>query len=72
MFRYCQYADLSQQEVFDNYLAQVRRATLYDTGVEAAFGDRILVLSTCSYHTENGRFAVAAKQRTDLKQLPDV
>lgn len=67
VFRYYQYADLSQQEVFDSYLAQVRGAALYDTGVEAAFGDRILVLSTCSYHTENGRFAVVARQRAGSK-----
>ena len=63
VFRYYQYSDLSVEENFDKYLSQVRAASLYDTGVEAAFGDRILVLSTCSYHTENGRFAVVARQR---------
>lgn len=65
VFRYYRYADLSDRAAFDDYLARVREAALYDTGVEVSFGDRILVLSTCSYHTENGRFAVVARQRTD-------
>ncbi len=41
---------------------QVKAASLYDTGVEAVYGDKLLTLSTCSYHTENGRFVVVARQ----------
>lgn len=61
VFRYYQYTDLSQEETFDAYVRQVKAASLYDTGVEAAFGDKLLTLSTCSYHTENGRFVVVAR-----------
>ena len=35
---------------------------IYDTGISPVYGDQILVLSTCSYHTENGRFLVAARR----------
>lgn len=66
VFRYYQYADLSDPDQFETYLSQVKAAALYDTGVEASFGDRILVLSTCSYHTKNGRFAVVARQVSPL------
>lgn len=35
---------------------------IYDTGISPVYGDQILVLSTCSYHSENGRFLVAARR----------
>ena len=35
---------------------------MFDTGVEAEFGDRFLTLSTCSYQVEDGRFVVVAKE----------
>ena len=61
-FRYYQYADLSDEAVFSEYVRQVKAAALYDTGVDAQYGDRLLTLSTCSYHTKNGRFVVVARQ----------
>lgn len=62
VFRYYQYTDLTAEEAFDAYVRQVKAASLYDTGVEAVYGDKLLTLSTCSYHTENGRFVVVARQ----------
>ena len=35
---------------------------LYDTGITPIYGDQILLLVTCSYHTDNGRFLVAARR----------
>ncbi|WP_160561479.1 MATE family efflux transporter [Parablautia muri] len=60
VFRYYWYTDLSREEIFDQYIKKVKEAALYDTGVEAAYGDEILTLSTCSYHTDDGRFVVVA------------
>lgn len=65
VFRYYQYTDLTEEAVFDEYLQNVRAAALYDTGVEAVFGDQLLTLSTCSYHTEDGRFVVVARKLED-------
>lgn len=62
VFRYYQYTDLAGEDAFNDYVRQVKAASLYDTGVEAVYGDKLLTLSTCSYHTENGRFVVAARQ----------
>lgn len=62
VFRYYQYTDLSERETFDDYVSQATRSALYDTGLSAAYGDHLLTLSTCSYHTENGRFVVVARQ----------
>lgn len=35
----------------------------YDTGIVPTYGEQILMLSTCSYHTDNGRFVVAARRK---------
>lgn len=59
-FRY--YALPDGEESFAAYLEEIRAASVYDTGVQAQWGDQLLVLSTCSYHTENGRFVVVARR----------
>ncbi len=40
----------------------ILKISLYDTGVTAQFGDQFLTLSTCTYHVEDGRFVVVAKE----------
>lgn len=61
-FQYLEYADLTQPQRFTEFVEGVRSAALYDTGVTAQPGDELIALSTCSYHTENGRFVVVAKR----------
>ena len=53
---------MSDASVFADYAAQVQKAALYDTRVSAVYGDELLTLSTCSYHTKNGRFVVVARK----------
>ena len=62
VFRYYSYRDLSDPEVFEEYVAQVRSAALYDTGLEVTYGDQLLTLSTCEYSAEDGRFVVVARK----------
>lgn len=62
VFRYYQYPDLSDPDRFGEYVQQVQSAALYDTGIRAESGDQLLTLSTCSYHTKNGRFVVVARK----------
>ena len=63
VFRYYQYADLSNEADFAAYVEQVKKAALYDTEVNAQYGEQLLTLSTCSYHTDDGRFVVVAKNK---------
>jgi len=35
---------------------------LYDTGISAQYGDKLLTLSTCDNITDNGRWLVIAKR----------
>ena len=59
-FRYYYYTDLEDKSDFDYYVASVKDRSLYDTGVQAEWGDELLTLSTCSYQVKNGRFVVVA------------
>ena len=58
-----EYADLSNEADFAAYVKQVQKAALYDAGVNAQYGEQLLTLSTCSYHTDEGRFVVVAKKQ---------
>lgn len=61
-FRYYTFTDLSGPQQFAAFWEQVESLALYDTGLEAEYGDQLLTLSTCSYHAEQGRFVVVAKR----------
>lgn len=63
VFRYYYSTDLSDPDAFQYYIEEVMSASLYDLGVTAECGDRLLTLSTCSYHTEDGRFVVVAREK---------
>ena len=63
VFRYYAYQDLSEPALFEEFWQGVQASALYDLGVRADYGDELLTLSTCSYHTQDGRFAVLAKRR---------
>ena len=61
-FRYYRYTDLTDPAVFAEYMEQVKAAAAFDTGLTAEYGDELITLSTCNYHTANGRFVVVAKR----------
>ena len=65
VFRYYQYANLTDLDDFDAFIEQVTKAALYDTGITAEYGDQLLTLSTCDTYTNNGRFVVVAKEITN-------
>ena len=43
------------------YVEKCKELSLYDTGVTAKYGDKLLTLSTCEYSRTNGRLVVVAK-----------
>ncbi len=62
VFKYYQFYQADTQEEFDYFYENIKALSLYDTGVEAEYGDTFLTLSTCAYHVEDGRFVVVAKR----------
>ncbi len=61
-FAFYKYTDLSDDAVYDEFISQLRQVTIYETDFEVENGTDILMLSTCSYHTSDGRFVVVAKR----------
>ncbi|MBR1650818.1 MAG: class B sortase [Lachnospiraceae bacterium] len=61
-FKFYKFFDAKSKEEFDDFYDNVKEMSVYDTGVTAEYGDRFITLSTCAYHTENGRFVVVAKE----------
>lgn len=62
VFKYYQCYNIESWEEYDSFYNNIKKLSLYDTGVSAVYGDHFLTLSTCAYHTENGRFVVVAKE----------
>ena len=64
VFRFAEFTDPMTEEEFNEGMEYMTSRAAYDTGLTAEFGDRLLLLVTCAYHTENGRFVVVAKEVT--------
>ncbi len=62
VFKYYRFIDANSETEFDYYINEMKNLSLYDTGVEASFGDSLLTLSTCDHSQTDGRFAVVAKR----------
>ncbi len=63
VFKYYQFYEADTREEFEDFYSNIKALSIYDTGVEAEFGDTFLTCSTCAYHVEDGRFVVVAKRR---------
>lgn len=64
-FCYYTYKDLTSPEVFDEYVSNVKAISVYDTGITPVYGDELIAMSTCNYHTADGRFVVVARRIKD-------
>ena len=65
VFRYYYFVDAKNKEEFDDYVKNVKKASLYKTDATAEYGDQLMTLSTCDFSQEDGRFVVVAKKITD-------
>ena len=61
-FAYYAFSKADSSEEYDAYISACRERTLYDTGVTAQYGDKLLTLSTCEYSQKNGRMVVVARK----------
>lgn len=62
VFRYYYFVDAKNEEEFDNFIDNCKKATMHNIETEAKYGDSLITLSTCEYSQEDGRFAVVAKK----------
>ncbi len=62
-FKYYQFIDPASEAEFDSAMREMAADSYYDTGVTAKYGDRLLILSTCDYDEDNGRFVVVCLRK---------
>ena len=61
-FPFYRFVDAATPEDFTSYVSACKARALYDTGISAEYGDKLLTLSTCDNITDDGRLLVIAKQ----------
>jgi len=53
---------MNSEDEFYSAMDEMARMSLYDTGVRADYGDKLITLSTCDNSEQDGRFVVVAKK----------
>ena len=61
-FPFYRFVDAAAPEDFADYVSACQARALYDTGISAQYGDKLLTLSTCDNITDNGRWLVIGKR----------
>lgn len=67
VFRYYFFINAQNEEEYKEFVQNAKKASFYDTGKTAVYGEQLLTLSTCAYHVQDGRFAVVAKKGTNVE-----
>lgn len=63
VFKYYQYRGKLSKKQYNTYVKNCKKLSVHDTGVEPVYGEQLLTLVTCAYHTDNGRFVVVARRK---------
>lgn len=63
VFRYYDFVNAENEEEYNEFVKNAKEASLYDIGKTAEYGDQLITLVTCSYHTEDGRFVVIGREK---------
>ena len=53
---------LFEEDSFDLFVLKMEKLSTIDTGVDVRYGDKLLLLVTCEYLYDNGRFVVALRE----------
>ncbi|MGN0565970.1 MAG: class B sortase [Candidatus Limousia pullorum] len=64
-FKYYHFVNAETPEDFFAFVDRCKELSLYETGVSAEYGDKLITLSTCEYYRTNGRLVVVAKRISD-------
>jgi len=61
-FAYYLFTKAGAEADYTDYVREIMERSLYDTGISAAYGEKLMTLSTCEYSLKNGRVVVVAKK----------
>ncbi|MBQ8621458.1 MAG: class B sortase [Oscillospiraceae bacterium] len=64
VFKFYDFIDAEDEAEYNEAIQYFKDNALYDTGVDAEYGDQLITLVTCAYHVKNGRMVVVAREVT--------
>ena len=62
VFRYYYFINAENEDEYNYYIEESKKASLYDIEATASYGDELITLSTCEYSEKDGRFVVVARK----------
>ena len=62
LYKYYEFHNASSEEEFNEYVSKVKSMTPYEIETTAKYGDKLITLSTCAYHADEGRYVIVAKK----------
>ena len=65
VFKFYQFIDAEDESHYTDAIDNFKSKALYETNVDAVYGDQLITLITCAYHTDNGRFVVVARKASE-------
>ncbi len=65
-FRYYQFFNYETEEEFQECVNFIQENQIYDVKNKLQYGDKLLMLSTCDYVQDNGRFVVVARKKAPI------
>lgn len=60
VFKYYKFYGEKTEDEYNDYIDNVKKLSLFDTGVSAKYPSKLITLSTCEYTNDNGRLVVVA------------
>ena len=63
VFKYYNFINPETEKEYNEFVENVKNLSLYNIDETAQYGEQLITLSTCSYHTEDGRFVVVGKEK---------
>ncbi len=70
-FMFYTFSRAENRQDYQEFVHAVKERSLYDTGLSAEYGDKLLTLCTCEYSQKNGRMVVVAKRTEGEGDLSD-
>ena len=62
VFKYYNFMNSESEKEYNNFIKNIKQASIYDMEETAEYGDELITLTTCSYYTEDGRFVVVGRK----------
>ena len=67
-FKYHYYSNIFTESDYNEYVKNIKKIALYDTGITPVYGEQLVTLSTCRDSTGPRRIVIVARKRSSIAQ----